>query len=246
MPPSNVEGGLFNWAAFKNPAFTCCGRGNHLYRAGTLKLTINFLVIAYNATLLGLFVPLIYLDLSAQASGLSPNFTFYLIAIANCASLFGRLSSGILADKYGPLNTLIPFTLIGGIMSFVWPFVTSHVAPLVIVTIVYGCAIGAFVSLIPSTPARLGGMDDAGRRYVHNIALCSLKVMLKNLIQDWYGNDSHGRNISENLKSWLPLTFSLLWILCSRYLAQREDPPSRVQYVQNLADSKLWVCTVVV
>lgn len=68
----------------------------------------------------------------------------------------------------------------------------------------------------------------------------------KNLIQDWYGNDSHGRNISENLKSWLPLTFSLLWILCSRYLAQREDPPSRVQYVQNLADSKLWVCTVVV
>ncbi|KIM54500.1 hypothetical protein SCLCIDRAFT_370864 [Scleroderma citrinum Foug A] len=145
LPPSNVKGGLFNWAAFKNPAFTFC-------------------VLAYNATLLGLFVPLIYLDLSAQASGLSPNFTFYLIAIANCASLFGRLSSGILADRYGPLNTLIPFTLIGGVMSFAWPFVTSHIVPLVIVTIVYGCAIGAFVSLIPSTPARLGGMDDAGRR----------------------------------------------------------------------------------
>lgn len=154
---------MFNWAAFKNPAFTFCGRGNYFCRSGTLKLTTN-LVLAYNATLLGLFVPLIYLDLSAQASGLSPNFTFYLIAIANCASLFGRLSSGILADRYGPLNTLIPFTLIGGVMSFAWPFVTSHIVPLVIVTIVYGCAIGAFVSLIPSTPARLGGMDDAGRR----------------------------------------------------------------------------------
>ncbi|KAL4063341.1 MFS general substrate transporter [Scleroderma citrinum] len=145
LPTSNVKGGLFNWAAFKNPAFTCC-------------------VIAYNVTLLGLFVPLIYIDLSGQASGLSPNFTFYLIAIANCASLIGRLSSGILADRYGALNALIPFTLIGGIMSFAWPYVTSHVVPLVIVTVVYGCSIGAFVSLIPSTPARLGGMNDAGRR----------------------------------------------------------------------------------
>ena len=118
--------------------------------------------------LLGLYVPLIYLDLSGQAAGLSSNFTFYLISIANCASLIGRLSSGILADRYGALNTLIPTTLIAGLMTLTWPFVTSHVAPLVVVTIIYGCTTGAFVSLIPSAPARLGGMNDAGRRYVHN------------------------------------------------------------------------------
>ncbi|KAG6332856.1 hypothetical protein ID866_6232 [Astraeus odoratus] len=145
LPPSNVKGGIFNWTAFKNPAFTCC-------------------VIAYNVTLLGLYVPLIYLDLSGQDGGLSPNFTFYTISIANCASLIGRLSSGVLADKYGALNTLIPFTLVGAIMSFAWPFATSQVAPLVVVSIIYGCATGAFVSLIPSAPARLGGMSDAGRR----------------------------------------------------------------------------------
>lgn len=123
-------------------------------------------VIAYNVALLGLYVPLIYLELSGQAAGLSPNFTFYLISIANCASLIGRLCSGILADRYGALNTLIPATLIGGIMTFIWPFVTSHVGPLVAVTIIYGCTTGAFVSLLPSAPARLGGMNDAGRRYV--------------------------------------------------------------------------------
>ncbi|KIM60262.1 hypothetical protein SCLCIDRAFT_1217038 [Scleroderma citrinum Foug A] len=145
LPPSNMKGGLFNWAAFKNPAFACC-------------------VIAYNVALLGLYVPLIYLDLSGQAAGLSSNFTFYLISIANCASLIGRLSSGILADRYGALNTLIPTTLIAGLMTLTWPFVTSHVAPLVVVTIIYGCTTGAFVSLIPSAPARLGGMNDAGRR----------------------------------------------------------------------------------
>jgi len=125
-------------------------------------------VIAYNVVLLGLFSPLIFLDLSAQAAGISPNFAFYLISIANFSSLIGRLSSGILADRYGALNTLIPTTVIGGLMSFAWPYVTSQVAPLVVVTIIYGSTTGAFISLLPSTPARLGGMNDAGRRYVHS------------------------------------------------------------------------------
>ncbi|KAH7883138.1 MFS general substrate transporter [Phlebopus sp. FC_14] len=145
LPPSKVRGGMFNWAAFANPAFTFC-------------------VLAYNVTFLGLFVPLIYLDLSGQAGGLSPSFTFYLIAIANCASLIGRISSGMLADKYGALNTLIPFTFVAGIVTYIWPYTASRVAPLVIISVLYGCAIGAFVSLLPSAPARLGGMEDAGRR----------------------------------------------------------------------------------
>ncbi|KAI6101026.1 MFS general substrate transporter [Pisolithus croceorrhizus] len=146
LPPSNVKGGLFDWSAFKNPAYACC-------------------VLAYNVSLLGLYVPLIYLDLSGQAAGFSPNFTFYLISIANGASLIGRLSSGILADRFGALNTLIPFTLIGAVASFAWPYATSNIPSLVVVSIIYGCATGAFVSLIPSAPARLGGMSDAGRRY---------------------------------------------------------------------------------
>lgn len=123
-----------------------------------------FAVVAYNLIMMCLYVPLIYLQGSAQAAGLSPNFAFYLTAISNCASLIGRIASGVLADRYGPLNVLIPFTMMGGIMSLVWPYVTSRLTPLVIVTIVYGCATGAFVTLLPSAPARLGGMSDAGRR----------------------------------------------------------------------------------
>ena len=133
-------------------------------------------VIAYNVALLGLYVPLIYLELSGQAAGLSPNFTFCLISIANCSSLIGRLSSGVLADRYGTLNTLIPAMVISSLMCFAWPFVTSQVAPLVVVTIIYGCTTGMFTSLLLSTPARLGGISDAGRRYVHSTTwLCELK-----------------------------------------------------------------------
>ncbi|KDR74727.1 hypothetical protein GALMADRAFT_70210 [Galerina marginata CBS 339.88] len=154
LPPSKANGMVFNWSEFANPAFTLC-------------------VLAYNVTFLGLFVPLIYLDLSGQYSGLSPRFTFYLIAIANGSSLIGRISSGILADKYGAVNTLIPFTLIGGVMTYAWPYATT-IASLVVVSILYGSATGAFVSLLPSAPARLGGMSSAGQRFVQSqIFLCT-------------------------------------------------------------------------
>ncbi|KAH7926538.1 MFS general substrate transporter [Leucogyrophana mollusca] len=146
LPPTNAKGGIFNFAIFLNPAYALCT------------------VIGYDLIYLGMFVPLTYLDVSGQAAGLSPNFTYYLIAIANCASLIGRVSSGFLADKIGALNTMIPFTLVGALMCYVWPFAAAHVTQLVIVSIIYGCAMGAYVSLIPSAPAKMGGMNDAGRR----------------------------------------------------------------------------------
>jgi MFS transporter, MCT family, solute carrier family 16 (monocarboxylic acid transporters), member 10 len=44
---------------------------------------------------------LTYIDVSAVSFGISENFAFYLVAIANAASAVGRLSAGVLADKAG-------------------------------------------------------------------------------------------------------------------------------------------------
>jgi hypothetical protein len=41
------------------------------------------------------------MSVSAVAIGVPKNFAFYIIAIANGASTFGRLSSGLMADKIG-------------------------------------------------------------------------------------------------------------------------------------------------
>ncbi|KAH7905994.1 MFS general substrate transporter, partial [Hygrophoropsis aurantiaca] len=145
LPPSNAKGGIFNFSVFRNPAYLFC-------------------IIGYDLVYLGVFVPLTYLDVSGQAAGLSPNFTPYLISIANLASLIGRVSSGVLADRFGALNTMIPFTLLAAIMSYIWPLAVGSLTQIVIVAIIYGCAFGAFVSLVPAPPAKMGGMDDAGRR----------------------------------------------------------------------------------
>jgi hypothetical protein len=44
---------------------------------------------------------LTYIDVSATAVGMSANFSFYLIAIANASSGFGRIISGVVSDRVG-------------------------------------------------------------------------------------------------------------------------------------------------
>ncbi|KAI6103628.1 MFS general substrate transporter [Pisolithus sp. B1] len=118
LPPVNVKGGLLNLPAFRNPAYT-------IY------------CISGIACSLGLYTMLTYLPVSATAVGMSNYFSFYLVAIANAASGFGRLSAGFLADHIGPLNAMIPFTSLAGVLTFAWPYVSSRGA-LIGVSVVYG------------------------------------------------------------------------------------------------------------
>ena len=106
---------------------------------------------------------LTYIDLSATRIGISPKFSFYLISIANAGSGIGRISSGILADKFGALTVIGPLTTICGIMTFIWPFASTKGA-LIAIGIVYGFCSGAYVSLIPVPVMTMGDMHDAGRR----------------------------------------------------------------------------------
>lgn len=54
----------------------------------------------------------------AQDSGISPSITFYLLAILNAASVFGRISPNFFADYIGNLNLMIFMCTGAGIMSF--------------------------------------------------------------------------------------------------------------------------------
>ncbi|KAG1831883.1 MFS general substrate transporter [Suillus variegatus] len=144
LPPVNVRGGLFNLKAFRNTAYTIyCISG-----------ILGFL---------GLYTELTYISVSAIAIGVSKNFAFYIIAIANGASTFGRLSSGLMADKIGVLNTMAVFTAMAGITTFAWPFATNESQVIAIATI-YGFSSGGFLALFALAAVALGDIEDAGRR----------------------------------------------------------------------------------
>ncbi|KAI6124765.1 major facilitator superfamily domain-containing protein [Pisolithus croceorrhizus] len=158
LPPVNVKGGLLNLPAFRNPAYT-------IY------------CISGIACSLGLYTMLTYLPVSATAVGMSNYFSFYLVAIANAASGFGRLSAGFLADHIGPLNAMIPFTSLAGVLTFAWPYVSSRGA-LIGVSVVYGIASGAYVSLLVAPAIAMGGVGDVGRRVGMFLTIAALGTLV--------------------------------------------------------------------
>jgi predicted MFS family arabinose efflux permease len=74
---------------------------------------------------------------------------FYLLAILNSASVFGRIAPNFIADRAGPLNIIIPCAFISGILILCLLGVTS-VAGIVIICICFGFFSGTFVSLPPT------------------------------------------------------------------------------------------------
>lgn len=119
--------------AWKNPAYS-------LQVAGT------FLVIW------AVFVPFFYLPGYGQSIGLSVDLSFYLLAILNAASLFGRLLGGAAADRLGRINTLSLACLTCGILILCWLPIRSHAA-IIAFAALFGFFSGTAIGVFPATIA---------------------------------------------------------------------------------------------
>ncbi|KAJ7772080.1 major facilitator superfamily domain-containing protein [Mycena maculata] len=157
LPPKHVAGGLFNPAAFKSPVYT-------IY---CLSAIVAFL---------GLYTVLTYIDISATSVGVSPDFSFYLISIANGAGLVGRLLAGVAADKFGPVNVIMPMSAVAAVMTYVWPFARSE-GSFVAIAVIYGFSSGAYVSSFMMPMYHLGEIADVGRRSGMAMTLTALGAL---------------------------------------------------------------------
>lgn len=120
------------------------------------------LIIAGFFGFLGMFTPLFYLPLYALSQGMSPRLAFYLSAIFNGASFFGRVIPGILAFKLGQFNMFVFATLSSAIITFCWQEVHSNTA-IIVFTSIFGFCAGAIVSSmavsfasVPKDPRNIG------------------------------------------------------------------------------------------
>ncbi|GAA5979036.1 hypothetical protein JCM5350_004212 [Sporobolomyces pararoseus] len=111
-------------------------------------LTSTFLLMALGAFLLnfGLWMPLFYLQIFAQAKGVSANLSFYTLAIYNAGSFFGRTIPNLAADHLGPQN----------VQSFCC--VSAAIVLYCLFAAVYGFLSGGFVSLV--SPSIISISDD--------------------------------------------------------------------------------------
>ncbi|RDX51747.1 MFS general substrate transporter [Lentinus brumalis] len=173
LPPKKNLGPFIDWKSFKKPAYS-------IY---TLSLFIGFL---------GLYTCLTYLSLSGLLNGVNPDLSFYLLSIANASSALGRLGGGILADRVGPLNILIPSTFIAGVMTYAWPFATTK-GPLIAIAVFYGIFSGVFVAIMGQPAVRMGDVADVGRRVGMSLTIMSLGALagppISGAILDHAAND---------------------------------------------------------
>ena len=112
----------------------------------------------------GLFFPFFYLQVLAEENGLPQNLVFYTLAILNAASVFGRLTPNLLADRLGPLNLLSAMSICAGILCFSLFGATSS-GGLIVIAILFGFFSGAYVSLIgPSLASMASSHTEIGIR----------------------------------------------------------------------------------
>lgn len=104
--------------------------------------------------LLGVFQPIFYLPTYAVSHGMRQQLAFYLTAILNGASFFGRVIPGITADRFGRLNLLCIMGVCTGILCLCWQAVKSHAA-IIVFAGVYGFFSGAIVSLMSACSAQV-------------------------------------------------------------------------------------------
>ena len=99
---------------------------------------------------MGLYMPFFYIQLYAIQGGITDtNLAFYLVAILNSASVFGRIVPNFVADKVGPFNVIVPCAIISGILCFCLIPISS-VAALIVFCLLFGFFSGSFVSLPPT------------------------------------------------------------------------------------------------
>ncbi len=100
---------------------------------------------------LGLYIPVFYIQIFAieqQILSQRQELAFYLLAILNTGSFFGRLIPSYIADKIGPFNTLTPLTLLATVLAFVWIGISTP-GGVIVLCLLYGSVSGAFVALTP-------------------------------------------------------------------------------------------------
>lgn len=136
LPPPKVARRLFDARAFRSVPF--------------LLLSIGFF---FNVA--GLYIPIFYVIVYAQRKiGVTEDLSFYLLAILNGSSVFGRIIPGLLADRFGSLEIMTVCTLICALLSYALIAIHS-LAGIVVFCILYGFSSGAILSLAPTSVGKL-------------------------------------------------------------------------------------------
>ncbi|KAK5053741.1 hypothetical protein LTR84_001702 [Exophiala bonariae] len=113
------------------------------------ELPYTLFCIAMMFGFIGFYGPVYYIQPYAIGKGITGvGLGFYILPILNAASIPGRIVPNFIADYTGPLNILIPCSLMTGILAFIWISI-ENLGGTIVFAILYGFFSGGFVSMPP-------------------------------------------------------------------------------------------------
>ncbi|KAL1901012.1 hypothetical protein Sste5346_002076 [Sporothrix stenoceras] len=112
----------------------------------------------------GMFLPFNYIELQAQAAGMSPTLLPYLLSIINAVSIIGRIAPGIIADRLGRYNIMIVITALSAIISLALWIPGKSTGAIIAYSILFGFSSGGFISLGPTLIAQISDIRQIGIR----------------------------------------------------------------------------------
>ncbi|EDU51158.1 major facilitator superfamily protein [Pyrenophora tritici-repentis] len=137
-------------------------------------------VVGFFVGFMGLYMPFFYAQLYAiQEKITNQNLAFYLIAILNSTSVFGRIVPNLLSDRIGPYNAVIPCTIMSAITCLCFMAVSST-AGIVVLMAFYGFFSGCFVSIPPTIMVHLSAdaLDKIGTRLGQGFGCVALGLLI--------------------------------------------------------------------
>ncbi|KAB8264262.1 major facilitator superfamily domain-containing protein [Aspergillus pseudonomiae] len=144
-----------------------------------------FLIFSFGlfCAFVGLYFPFFYLPTyMSRVVHSTDDLAFYIIAILNATSVFGRITPGLVADRLGSLNTIIPMGLGAAVLAYAWIGI-KNLAGTIVFACLYGFFSGAIVSLPPTIVARLSpNMNIVGTRMGMCFTFAGLGLLIGNPI----------------------------------------------------------------
>ncbi|KAF2000043.1 MFS general substrate transporter [Amniculicola lignicola CBS 123094] len=140
----------------------------------------SLMVFAFFIGFMGLYMPFFYAQIYAITDKITnPNLAFYLLAVMNSTSVFGRILPNLLADKFGPLNIVIPCAIVSSVLCFCYMTIRST-AGMIVIMAFYGFFSGSFVSLPPSiiVSMSLDAREKIGTRMGQSFACVALGLLV--------------------------------------------------------------------
>ncbi|KAI8937053.1 hypothetical protein NX059_006272 [Plenodomus lindquistii] len=140
----------------------------------------SFQVVGFFCGFMGLYMPFFYAQVYAIRRHITnENLAFYLIAVMNSTSVFGRIVPNIFADKLGPFNVVLPCCLISGILCICFISINSS-AGIIVLMAFYGFFSGSFVSLPPTIIVALSmdKREKIGTRLGQSFAFVSVGLLI--------------------------------------------------------------------